>query len=1467
MSIWLFASKNQSNVIVPDGSYQRDIGFITVENNITGDWEIDTFTNVFLDNSNTFNNTWFIGLQDDGGWEIDSQWERIADSTNGDDSLCYDESTLIDLGGGDGLDFLSKVDLGIDSTTINTTDINLCINSTQFTDNSTESGSGWWNSTQRYHGNNNELNFSISADWFNFEFNITDIQVNYTKTYTANTTYTVESGSDVYWESEANFTAFDHRLNNNTLNFTIPSSWTVNELRNASSSVTIDNTYSSGSFKIITVNNITNAIDGNWTLYCNSTNLLTDVKIGVGGKETALAYSNETLQFNATFSKPITGDVNISVYNNSINEELVFSKLSSVTDSSFVTLNNWTISENLTTYGDHRVQVTWKNETDIAIFDRNITIAGETTYSIQNINKTEVLNNASVFNITVEYYDEFNLENVTGATIGYDLGLGAGWESDGSQSNADETYNITVNPADYPNEFYTIPITINKTNYMNYTFDYSFYIVNNTKFQEITENCNLNVIKGHNATYYLKYTELNDTPIIGATITNETLNSNIGWSFDNPTAGDYSISLNTSQLDVGNYFCNFSIAISNFKTQIFDFTITVNTAQTQITLISVTDVISRASGLNATIQIHINDTSNSLPLKDVPNSALTVYNGSNPSSTWDTGDWNWKMIDNGNGDYLVNISLNGLDFGNKSVILNVFHVPNYQFNTLLVPFYVRGNFTEIQDVELVHPTLKEVSPLNYFLSMGISQLQIAFDFVDIEGINTTLNFLDNDLFTYNVYVDGISVSHSIEWSTTLGRNKGNITLSSLEAGIYNVTVITSLLNYENATYSFILTIDIIPVEDPIIIPPWAIWLMGILAFAIGSVVLVQKKIIAPRKLQYTDLIMSSATIFDDAINLQHIMIIYKNTGTSIFFKSFADEILDPDLISGFLTAVQSFGKELKSQKSLNELSYGDKVLLFSDGEYIRVTLVLGISASHYMKRNLAKFIGKFEAHYQKTLQTWKGQLNIFQDTPDLIDEILHTSVILPHEITADSKLEKNLKRSLSKQVLSIARGLVSEDRKFLFLAQLLADSIEQTKKDSAELILSINEILENKVLIPIKIEKLEERELNDQEIRTLAERVSVVPNKTDQEKQDLLKGLLTLSSSEREVVLSSLMQCITITTEMSGETITAQKFSNIKEAKKEIKNLDKQGKKVLKEHEFDEAVKFYEIAEIISYQWNMDSSGKKYGNLVITTTVDKYRTSIKKSQKLGKKYEKNNDFNNAITEYGKLLVSAHSLFKLGFLDVEVLIKDYTRKVAEIKKQTNQAPSAEDFLTKDHLLTQRKKLVSKWKKSHKSQDMVVRNELTTKLLLISNFLFKFGQVSESANIKKYHNDLDEIHKAIGESNEIYMQETATRISELKLRKEQFLEHAKGAEQKKDYVEALVFYQQTLNAYCQVGDAENAIRLSLKIEELFRKIPNLESIINDYKAESANLRASGDLDNALINEKYAETLEDALFIPRD
>ena len=1065
--------------------------------------------------------------------------------------------------------------------------------------------------------------------------------------------------------------------------------------------------------------------------------------------------------------------------------------------------------------------------------------------------------------LNMSYYDHVNTQYLSGATTDIINFNGVNYTSIGY---ADNKYGWIIPFGALEVGEFIITVYFGLEPFKNATssFNVTIYILSSSvNFEDITQpdhqpgTLNYNIL---DETYisYLPYSvvvnlsfydEINSQYISGAT--QDILNFNgVNYTSNNYDNNMYGWVIPQSDLSLGRYTIMIYFGLENYENQTYTLNITIYILPTNANFVDISQPeqetgtlpFENNSGYHAfstfDIAINISYIDNVIGTEiSGATYAVLMYAGVNYSANFfENGIYGWV------------ISNEDLIIGTMEITI-YFGLEDYQNATIVVDLTVISEYSI--SIEFIDPP--ESLQQGEYIDL-IFKITYLNDTTELVLVGASISLLTN-----NTEITPL----------TNETNSEGIVIFRLFCPTGDYSELGLIIKYDGQQYGVLGGENnySVSIQKQIIIPPWAIWSMII--FGLGAIfaVVIQKKVIAPRKLHYTDLIMSSATIFDDAINLQHVMIIYKKTGTSIFFKSFADEVLDPDLISGFLTAVQSFGKELKSQKNLNEIAYGDKVLLFSDGDYIRVTLVLGKSASPYMKRNLAKFIGKFEAHYQLTLQVWKGKLNIFQDTPDLIDEVLHTSVILPHEISADSKLEKNLKRSLSKQVLSIARGLVSEDRKFLFLAQLLADSIEQTKKDSAEIILSINEILENKVLTPIRIEKLEERELNDQEIRTLAERVSVIPNKTDQEKQDFLKELLVLSSAEREVVLSSLMQSITITTEISGETITAKKFENIKEAKKEIKNLDKQGKSALKEQEFDETIKFYEIAEIISYQWNMDSSGKKYGNLVISTTVDKYRTSIKNSQKQGRKFEKDKDFNNAITEYGKLLASAHSLFKLGFLDVEVLIKDYTKKVAEIKKQTNQAPSAEDFLTKDHLLRQQKKILSKWRKSQKSQDMVVRNELTTKLLLISNFLFKFGQVSESANIKKYHNDLDEIKKAVEESNEVYMQETATRMSELKLKKQQFLEYAKEAEQKENYIEALVIYQQALNTYCQVGDAENAIRLSLKIEVLFRKIPNLENIINDYKAEAANLRASGDVDNALINEQYAETLEDALFIPRD
>ena len=125
-------------------------------------------------------------------------------------------------------------------------------------------------------------------------------------------------------------------------------------------------------------------------------------------------------------------------------------------------------------------------------------------------------------------------------------------------------------------------------------------------------------------------------------------------------------------------------------------------------------------------------------------------------------------------------------------------------------------------------------------------------------------------------------------------------------------------------------------------------LTGIIIIIIGTIVAVaggsfavHRGVIVPKKREKQRILTEVKTIFDDAINLEHILVLYKGTGTCIFFKSYGSEQIDPELIGGFLSAVSSFGKEMATQETLNEISYGDKMLLLADGGLIRVALVLG----------------------------------------------------------------------------------------------------------------------------------------------------------------------------------------------------------------------------------------------------------------------------------------------------------------------------------------------------------------------------------------------------------------------------------------------------------------------------------------------------------------------------------------------
>ncbi|NHI91895.1 MAG: hypothetical protein EAX96_05290 [Candidatus Lokiarchaeota archaeon] len=125
-----------------------------------------------------------------------------------------------------------------------------------------------------------------------------------------------------------------------------------------------------------------------------------------------------------------------------------------------------------------------------------------------------------------------------------------------------------------------------------------------------------------------------------------------------------------------------------------------------------------------------------------------------------------------------------------------------------------------------------------------------------------------------------------------------------------------------------------------------------------------------------------------AINiLQYLMIINRKSGLAIFQYDFTkgDEI-DGDLISGFLTAIQDFGKEISrgEDTSMKKLAYKNFQIELDDGEFTKIALILKGKPIKYLNKKLKTFIREFETTFKTELQNFNGDVAVFDPAVDLV---------------------------------------------------------------------------------------------------------------------------------------------------------------------------------------------------------------------------------------------------------------------------------------------------------------------------------------------------------------------------------------------------------------------------------------------------------------------------------------------------
>ncbi|MDD1778160.1 MAG: hypothetical protein LUQ65_08330 [Candidatus Helarchaeota archaeon] len=122
--------------------------------------------------------------------------------------------------------------------------------------------------------------------------------------------------------------------------------------------------------------------------------------------------------------------------------------------------------------------------------------------------------------------------------------------------------------------------------------------------------------------------------------------------------------------------------------------------------------------------------------------------------------------------------------------------------------------------------------------------------------------------------------------------------------------------------------------------------------------------------------------------LSYLLILDKKSGISFFEKNFGDLHINPDLVGGFLHALQSFGMEMsESETSMKTLTYENYQFQIETGKYVRTALILRGTPNDFVITRLQEFLNQFEKNFEEDVKNFTGNIQIFGPASALFSAI------------------------------------------------------------------------------------------------------------------------------------------------------------------------------------------------------------------------------------------------------------------------------------------------------------------------------------------------------------------------------------------------------------------------------------------------------------------------------------------------
>lgn len=124
-----------------------------------------------------------------------------------------------------------------------------------------------------------------------------------------------------------------------------------------------------------------------------------------------------------------------------------------------------------------------------------------------------------------------------------------------------------------------------------------------------------------------------------------------------------------------------------------------------------------------------------------------------------------------------------------------------------------------------------------------------------------------------------------------------------------------------------------------------------------------------------------------------LLVIDRETGLPLVTYSREDLNIDKELVSGFLSAMDSFVSEIGGTESMNEINYKGLYIHATYGKWVKIALILSTPAKKSLKERLAYFLKDFEERYVEEIKIfietgntgYFDSVKIIEDVKDILD--------------------------------------------------------------------------------------------------------------------------------------------------------------------------------------------------------------------------------------------------------------------------------------------------------------------------------------------------------------------------------------------------------------------------------------------------------------------------------------------------